>query len=108
MNAYHTHPPTPLATPIHSTPQAARGPRVLRLPLINQFFKRVFGNGSRLIMVTVAVLVLLGVFSVVAVQVFGYLPVEPGCERTGAGQFSDFFTVSLQSLHYNFCRLLLN
>ncbi len=82
----------------HSTPQATRGPRVLRLPLINQFFKRVFGNGSRLIMVTVAVLVLLGVFSVVAVQVFGYLPVETGCERTGSGQFSDFFTVSLQSM----------
>ncbi len=90
--------PTHSFTHTHTHTQAARLPRVFRLPLVNQFVKRVFGNGSRLLTVIVSVLVLLGLFSLVAVQVFGYLPVEEGCEKTGSAQFADFFTVSFNAV----------
>lgn len=75
--------------------QGARLLRVLRLPILKEFFYRVIGNGSRFLMVIFTVLLFLCCFAILSVQVFGYLPTEPECEDTGESQFVNFIEVSL-------------
>ena len=76
------------------TPQALRLPRALRLfPQMKHFFITIFGDGARLIIVVLIVLVFLIWFAVVSMQIFGYMVPDPECERLGSDSFRDFLHV---------------
>lgn len=76
-------------------PQSLRLPRALRLVReMRQFFSSIIGDGIRLLIVVLLVIVFLIWFAVVSMQIFGYLAPEAGCERVGSDQFRDFLHVS--------------
>ena len=79
-------------------PQALRLPRVLRLvPQMKRFFATIIGDGVRLLVIVLIVLVFLVWFAVISMHIFGYMEPEPQCERLGPDSFRDFLHVSLSS-----------
>lgn len=77
------------------THQALRLPRALRLvPQMKRFFSRIIGDGFRLLIVVLIVLVFLGWFAVISMQLFGYVEPRPGCENLDSVLFRDFLRVS--------------
>ena len=74
-------------------PQALRLLRALRLvPQMRKFFSTFIGDGVRLVIVVLLVVVFLVLFAVLSMQLFGYLDPQPGCEPTD--YFRDFIYVS--------------
>ena len=65
------------------------------VPQMKKFFFRIIGDGVRLVIVILLVLIFLVWFAVISMQLFGYLVPEEGCGRLGSDQFRDFFHVSL-------------
>lgn len=74
-----------------------RLPRALNLSShMRKFFLSIIGDGIRLLIVILIVLVFLIWFAIISMLVFGYLKAEPECkERVGSDLFRDFFHVSL-------------
>ena len=73
---------------------------MLRLvPSVKRFFLKIIGNGVKLLVVILIVLVFMGWFAIVSMQFFGYLEPAEGCGRFGSDQFRDVFHVSLQFMH---------
>lgn len=68
----------------------------MRLVLVlRRFVSSIIGDGVRLLIVVLLVLVFLVWFAVVSMQIFGYLEPAEGCERLGSAMFRDFLHVSL-------------
>lgn len=65
---------------------------------MRRFFSTIIGDGVRLLIVVLLVLVFLVWFAVVSMQLFGYVQPQEGCERLGTDMFRDFPHVSSSQL----------
>ena len=74
--------------------QAARLPRLLRTHhTINNFFFKIVGDGTKLLVIILLTGIFLMFFAVINMQLFGYIEPSNECKAIGDGHFDNFFLV---------------